>query len=120
MGNRADNNTIIGGGGADSLTAGNGNDCIQGDVSQVVYVDFATLAQNRPNDHVYTPAEQQAILQGLNQDFAAFQQTGFGLAAGYIFTTDPTTAQQLAQTTGGRFVTLYFDAPVQGGAASRD
>jgi Ca2+-binding RTX toxin-like protein len=111
------NATIIGGGGADSLVAGNGNDYLQGYISDVVYVSFPTQVQTTPGDHVYTPAEEQAVLAGLERVYAAFQTNGLGVTAGYIFTLDPATAAELAQATGGQYKTLFIDAPVIGGAA---
>ncbi len=118
VGNKTTNNTIIGGGGRDSLVAGDGNDLIEADITQVVYVDFPALTQVRPGDHVYTPTEQQAILAGLNQAYAAFQRTSQGLVAGYVFTMDQAQAQQLAQATGGQYATLVLDGSVVGGSAS--
>src|SRR5262249_49289687 len=47
-----------------------------------------------------------------------YQQTGLGVAAGYVFTLDQATAQQLAQPTGGQYITVAFNAPVAGGTAS--
>src|SRR5262249_3705050 len=48
------NNILIGGGGSDSIVAGNGgNDLLQGDVTQVVYLDFITAA-GLPGAHDYT------------------------------------------------------------------
>ena len=47
VGNNDANETIISGGGLASLTAGSGNDYIQGNITQVVYLDFPTAAQRR-------------------------------------------------------------------------
>src|SRR5437667_8786874 len=46
------NDTIIGAGGSDSIVAGSGNDYLQGDITQVVLLDFDTATQ--VGDHVYT------------------------------------------------------------------
>jgi hypothetical protein len=62
-----------------------------------------------PDIHNYTAAEQAAILSGLQQTYSAFN---------YFFTLDLPTAQQAAQTTGGRFVTLTLNSGPLGGAAS--
>ncbi len=102
--------TIIGGGGKDSLVAGNGTDLVQGYITQVVYLDFPTPTQTLPGDHTYTPLEEAAIQQGLESDFSAFN---------YFFTQVQTTAEQAAQTTGGQYATIEFDAPVVGGAANQ-
>src|SRR5206468_3151628 len=59
VGNDAPYETLIGGGGSDVLTAGNGEHVyVQGYVTQVVYLDFSQTAV--PNDHIYTPAEKAA------------------------------------------------------------
>ncbi len=102
--------TIIGGGGKDSLVAGNGTDLVQGYITQVVYLDFPSPTQTLPGDHTYTPLEEAAIQQGLVSDFSAFN---------YFFTQVQTTAEQAAQTTGGQYATIEFDAPVVGGAANQ-
>ncbi len=109
QGNNAPNETIIGGGGVDSLVAGSGNDYLQGYFTQVVYLDFPTAGQTPAGAHVYTAAEQQAILAGLQQIYDDFN---------YFFTLDPTTARQHAAVMGGQYATEIFDAPVVGGAAS--
>ncbi|HJT76626.1 MAG TPA: MBG domain-containing protein, partial [Gemmataceae bacterium] len=107
-GNDAPNETLIGGGGLDSLVAGNGNDYLQGYFTQVVYLDFPAAGQTPAGDHVYTAAEQQAVLAGLQRIYGAFN---------YYFTLDPADAQTKAAVTGGTFATEVFDAPVVGGAA---
>jgi Ca2+-binding RTX toxin-like protein len=108
VGNDNANETIIGGGGEDSLLAGSGNDYVQGYVEQVVYLDFPTPAQTLPGDHVYTPLEEAAVQQGLEADYGPFN---------YFFTQDQATAEQVARTTGGQYATLEFDAAVVGGSA---
>jgi hypothetical protein len=108
QGNNAANETLIGGGGLDSVVAGSGNDYLQGYFTQVVYLSFPAAGQTPPGDHVYTQAEEQAVLAGLQQIYGAFN---------YTFTLDPAAAQQAAQVTGGPYATLVFDAPVVGGAA---
>ncbi len=106
QGSNAANATIIGGGGQDNLLAGTGSNFVQGNVTQIVYLSFPPAAQTPPGDHVYTTAEQNAILQGLQQIYADFD---------YAFTLDPTVAANLAQITGGAYVTLLFDGNVSGG-----
>ncbi|MGH7193625.1 MAG: hypothetical protein ACREJM_08850, partial [Candidatus Saccharimonadales bacterium] len=59
------NSTLIGAGGDDSLVAGPGNDMVQGNVTQVVYLDFS---QELPGEYIYQPADQQAILARLQHD----------------------------------------------------
>ena len=108
VGNAATDETIIGGGGEDSLQAGNGNDYLQGDVTQVVYLDFPTPDQADPDEHIYTPLEEAAIQQGLEADYADYN---------FFFTQNQSTAQQVAATTGGQYVTEIIDAPVVGGSA---
>src|SRR5262249_46532658 len=98
--------TLIGGGGEDSITSGNGNDLIEGNIIQVVLLDFDSQTNTQRGDHVYTAAERSAILANLQSDFAAFN---------YTFTLDPVQAQQLAQPTGGQYMTLYFNKPPAGG-----
>jgi Ca2+-binding RTX toxin-like protein len=110
VGNATTDETIIGGGGKDNLQAGNGNDYVQGDVTQVVYLDFPTPTQTNPDEHIYTPLEQATILQGLEADFADYN---------FFFTLNQSTARQLAADTGGQYVTEVIDAPVVGGSADQ-
>jgi Ca2+-binding RTX toxin-like protein len=100
-------NILIGAGGQNSIVGGNGNDTIQGDLTQVVYLDFS--APLVPGTHAYSAAEQQAILQRVQQDYSAFD---------FTFTLNLVTAQQLSQVTGGQFITLRFNRPPSGGEAS--
>src|SRR5260370_6156295 len=104
VGNSAANESIIGGGGADSLVAGSGNDYIQGHINQVVYVHFNDV----PGFHVYTPTEIQAILAGLEQDHQAFN---------YFFTLHLSHPQDVAQMTGGGYATLQINQALAGGAS---
>jgi hypothetical protein len=97
--------SIFGGGGNDSLVAGSGNDLVQGNINQVVCVQFNVVA----GDIVYTSAEITAIMQGLAQDYAPFN---------YFFTTDLATAQAEARPTGGQFVTLQINEGAAGGAST--
>src|SRR5207253_1503269 len=69
-------------------------------------------------DHVYTsnpsnptdPATERGQIQrALQNDYAAFN---------YVFTQDPQAAQQLAQPTGGQYMTLYFNTGPAGGKSS--
>ncbi len=119
VGNNDSHETLIGGGGRDSLVAGSGNDYLQGYVTQVVWLDFPSAAQTAPGSHVYTLAEEQGVLQGLEQIYSGFEVKAAdgSVAAGYYFTLDQATAQQMAVGTGGQYATLDFDAPVVGGAA---
>ncbi len=104
----AGNDSLIGAGGQDHLTGGDGNLFLQGDVTQVVYLQF--LSSTLPGIHNFTAAEQSAILSRLQQDYAAFN---------YYFTLDPADAQQQSLPTGGRYATLIFNAGPAGGAASQ-
>src|SRR5262249_7691558 len=110
QGSDATNATLVGGGGGDSLVAGSGNNYLQGNVTQVVYLQFPTAAQTLPGQHVYTANEQAAVLAGLQQDYADFN---------YFFTLDPLVAQQQANLAGGRFATLIFNAGAAGGSSSQ-
>jgi Ca2+-binding RTX toxin-like protein len=101
------NDTLIGAGGQDSLVAGNGNVNLQGDLTQVVYLQF--LTSTLPDIHNYTAAEQSAILSNLQQTYSALN---------YFFTLDLPAAQQHAQATGGRYKTLTFNQGPAGGAAN--
>jgi Ca2+-binding RTX toxin-like protein len=107
-GNNNVSETIIGGGGLATLKAGNGNDYIQNYVTQVVWLDFP--AQTPPGDHVYTPAEQLGVLQGLQQKYAGLN---------YSFTLSQASAAQQAQITGGSYVTLMFNQGNAGGASNQ-
>jgi Ca2+-binding RTX toxin-like protein len=106
-GNDAATETIIGAGGSDMLTAGSGNDSLQGFVTQVVYLDFNEPAP--PNAHIYTAPEQNAVLQRLQADYADFN---------YFFTLNQATAAQVAQATGGRYATLEFNQGSAGGSST--
>jgi len=86
--------------------SGNGNDLIEANVIQVVLLDFDSQTQPLRGDHIYTAAERNAILATLQSDYAHFN---------YLFTLDATQAQQLAQPTGGQYITLYFNKPPAGG-----
>jgi hypothetical protein len=101
------NDTLIGAGGQDNLVAGSGNVDLQGDLTQVVLLQF--LTSTLPGVHNYTADEQSTILSNLQQTYAAFN---------YFFTTDQPTAQQRAQATGGRYATLIFNQGPAGGAAN--
>src|SRR5262249_42303713 len=105
---RAGNSTLIGAGGQDSLTGGNGDLYLQGNVTQVVYLQFET--SSLPGVHNFTAAEQTAILSRLQQVYAAFD---------YFFTLDAAEARQKAQPTGGRYATLVFNQGPDGGAANQ-
>jgi Ca2+-binding RTX toxin-like protein len=100
------NLTLIGGGGEDSITSGNGNDLIESNIIQVVFLDFDSQTQTQRGDHVYAAAERSAILGTLQSAYAAFN---------YTFTLDPVQAQQLAQPTGSQYMTLFFNKPPAGG-----
>ena len=123
VGNNAPNEVITGGGGSDSLVAGSGNDYVQGYVTQVVYLAFPAPTETAPDDHVYTPTEEQQILDGIEQIYGGYEVTApdGSEAAGYEFTLDQATAQQLAQAMGGQYATLTFDGQVAngGGEASQ-
>jgi len=97
---------LIGGGGEDSITSGNGNDLIESNIIQVVLLDFDSQTLPQRGDHIYTAAERSAILGTLQSDYAAFN---------YTFTLDPVQAQQLTQPTGGQYMTLFFNKPPSGG-----
>src|SRR5207237_8768467 len=103
----ASGDRIIGAGGQDSITGGSGADYLQGNITQVVYVQFQDTMT--PGAHVYTDPEKAAIVAGLQQIYAAFD---------YFFTTDLTTAQQTAQATGGQFAALLINQGPGGGAAN--
>ncbi len=108
VGNDDAGETIVGGAGLDSLVAGGGNDTLQANVSQVVYLAFPSAAATPPGAHVYTADEESAVLAGLQRIYADFN---------YAFTLSQATAQQQAQVTGGQYATILFDGPVEGGAA---
>jgi hypothetical protein len=108
VGNDNANESLIGGGGLDSLVAGAGNALVQANVTQVVYLSFPSQAATPPGSHVYTTQEENAVLAGLQQTYADFN---------YFFTLSPTAAQQQAHATGGQYATIAFDGPVEGGAA---
>ncbi|HUY32931.1 MAG TPA: PKD domain-containing protein [Pirellulales bacterium] len=108
VGNSNAQETLIGGGGGDSLVGGGGADYIQGNVTQVVYLDFNETPL--PGSHVYTPAEQAAIQARLEHDYAAFN---------YAFTQDPAQAAQLAAAGGGSYATLIFNQGPAGGASNQ-
>jgi Ca2+-binding RTX toxin-like protein len=108
VGNDNANETIVGGAGLDSLVAGGGNDSLQANVQQVVYLDFPSAAATLPGDHLYTAAEEAAVLAGVQQIYADFN---------YFFTLSQATAQQQASVTGGQYAAIVFDGPVEGGAA---
>jgi Ca2+-binding RTX toxin-like protein len=110
VGNDNANETLIGGGGLDSIVAGSGDGVVlQAHVNQVVYLDFPSAMQTRSGDHVYTAAEESAILQGMQRIYAAFN---------YSFTLDAAQAQQMAQLTGGSYITQVFNAGAAGGSSS--
>jgi Ca2+-binding RTX toxin-like protein len=103
-------NTLVGGGGADQLSGGTGNDYLQGGITQVVYLDFTVSPP--PGYHVYTQQERDAIQQRLELVYGAFN---------FSFTQDPVQARQLAQTTGGQYVTERFNVgPVPGASHELD
>jgi hypothetical protein len=114
----AGNDTIIGGGGLDSLVAGNGgNDFIQVGITQVVLLDFNS---SQPfGSHFYTQAERDLIqqrLEAIYQDFAV--PDGSNPNQSIVFTQDPAMAQQLSQPTGGRYITVTYNAGPAGGASN--
>src|SRR5262249_41169597 len=104
----ASHDRIIGAGGQDSITGGSGDDYLQGNITQVVYVQFDEAMT--PGAHVYTDAEKVAIVAGLKQIYAAFD---------HFFTTDLATAQAMAQATGGQFAALLINQGPGGGAANQ-
>ena len=65
--------------------------------------------ENPAGSYVYTAADENAILQGVQADYAAFD---------YFFTLDPAVAAQKAQVTGGQYVTILFNAAGVAGGAS--
>jgi hypothetical protein len=69
IGNARDN-VLIGGGGDDVVAGLGGNDVLQGNRTQVVFLDFDSLTI--PGEHIYTPAERDAIQAGLTADYSAF------------------------------------------------
>ena len=91
-------NDIYGAGGVDYIDGRGGNDYLQGDVTQVVLLDFDSRTD--PGEHVYTPDERAAIQAQLETDYSAFS---------YVFTQDLATAEALAKPEGGQFATLYFN-----------
>jgi Ca2+-binding RTX toxin-like protein len=107
IGNNAADQTLIGAGGGDAITAGSGNVYIQGYVTQVVLIDFEESAA--PNAHLYTPAEKAAIRDGLTADFSDFN---------YFFTLDRVTARQIAEITGGRYATVKINQGTPGGSST--
>jgi Ca2+-binding RTX toxin-like protein len=103
------NDTLIGGGGLESLVAGSGDDYLQAHVNQVVYLEFPAADQTPAGDHVYTTAEETAILQGMQTTYADFN---------YAFTLSLSAARQMAQVTGGQFITQIFNAGAAGGSSN--
>jgi hypothetical protein len=115
-GSIAPNQTILGGGGLDSLVAGSGNDMVEAGVNQVVLLDFDTFTQ--PGDYVYTAADRAAIVAGLQRIYGNFQVQ-------FIYAATPdVVAQALAQAeaasaiTGGQFITVNFNDGAAGGVSS--
>ena len=86
----ANNDTLIGGGGADYLDGRGGSNLIEGDDTQVVYLDFLTVA----GEIDYTQAMRDAIEARLGAIYSAFN---------FMFTqTEPT---------AGPFESLVFNEP---------
>ncbi|MGH7136771.1 MAG: beta strand repeat-containing protein, partial [Pirellulales bacterium] len=102
------NVSIYGAGGDDSLVAGSGNDYLQGNVEQVVYIDFTHPAS--ATDLVYSDGDQTAILQRLAQDYADFN---------YEFTNDPNQAAAWAAPFGGQYTTFLMNQGAAGGASNQ-
>ncbi|HEY2785006.1 MAG TPA: choice-of-anchor Q domain-containing protein [Fimbriiglobus sp.] len=113
--------SLFGGGGRDSLVGGAGNDFLQAGVPQVVLLDFDTFTPLSPGNHVYTQYERDAIQQRMQGVFSAFSSTVLDgstvYSNGFVFTQSLATAQLLTRSTGGEFVTMYFNEPPVGGQA---
>jgi Ca2+-binding RTX toxin-like protein len=99
-------NWLYGGGGADYLDGRGGDDTIQGDVAQVVLLDFDSATSPASGDHVYTADERAAVIARLQTIFAPFD---------YVFTTDPDQAAVLTAHSGRGFVTIVFNDGPGGG-----
>ncbi|HVX14299.1 MAG TPA: MBG domain-containing protein [Pirellulales bacterium] len=99
--------SIYGAGGNDSLFAGTGNDYIQGNVEQVVYLDFSHPASTV--DWQYSASDQAGILARLAQDYADFN---------YEFTADPAQAAAWAVSFGGQYTTFEINQGSAGGASN--
>ena len=91
LGNARDN-VLQGAGGQDLIAGTGGNDVLQGGVTRTVYLDFTTFAL--PGEHVYTPAEEDAILAQVAADYSAFS---------YAFTLTPPSI--------GPYTTIYINDP---------
>ena len=102
------NTSLYGAGAGDSLVAGNGSDYIQGNVEQVVYLDFNHPAST--TDIAYTAGDQTAILARLAHDYADFN---------YQFTTDPAQAASWAAPFGGAYTTFELNQGAAGGASNQ-
>ncbi|MFV2066546.1 MAG: beta strand repeat-containing protein [Pirellulales bacterium] len=63
-------NQLFGFGGIDSLVGGAGDDVLEAHSTRVAYLDFDSATD--PGEHVYTPAERDAIESRMERDFAAF------------------------------------------------
>ena len=92
-GNDDANETIIGGGGLGSFMAGSGNDYVQGYFTTVVYLDFPAAVDTPNDEHVYTPLEEQSILQGLESIYSDYN---------YFFTLNQQSAAEHGGGTGRR------------------
>ena len=113
--------SLYGGGGRDSLVGGAGDDFLQAGVPQLVFLDFDTFTPLSPTNHVYTPAERDAIQQRMEGVYSTFTSVAMdGMTTyfnGYLFTQSLATARTLTRSTGGEFVTIYFNKPPVGGQA---
>ncbi len=105
LGNDRDN-AIYGAGGADLLDGRGGNDLLQGDLTQVVLIDFDSATHADSGDHVYTPDERQAIVARLTELFGPFNVT---------ITTDVALAAQLTERSGHSFVSVVMNDGPGGG-----
>ena len=103
-------NTLVGGGGADSLVAAGGNDRLEGGTTQVVLLDFDT--DTRSYQRAYSAADRAAVLADLQRIYAGFPVTFAAAAA---------SAKLLSAEYGGRYVTVRFNSgPAGGGSGDVD
>ena len=90
----ARNNQLFGAGGADVLDGRDGDDLVQGGITQTVFLNFDTATE--ANEHVYTTSERDQIQQRLEEIYSQFSVVftqvlpAVGDFARVIFNAEPT------------------------------